>query len=118
MPEQSANPIPQDLAAAFRDAVFCYPDCEFGTARVAFRGRAELASAICDMTMLFSDGLPEDEFARLCELMSYGHHNDDKLKDVLANEKTYAVAALCLKQLIASHIRQDELLKKMRRNRE
>jgi hypothetical protein len=118
MPEQPAAPIPQDLADAFRDAVFGYPDCEFSCARVAFRGQGELASAICAMAMPFTDPLPQEVFAGLCGHMLYGHHDDHKLKDVLAIEKKYSTAARCFLQLIESHKLQEELLEKMRRNRE
>ena len=109
MPEQSAKPIPQELADAFRDAVIWFPDSELGNAPIAFRGQREKARDICGMASLFKDPLPQEVFQGLCAHMSYGHHDDHKLKDVLANEKTYSMAARCFLQLIESRKLQNHL---------
>ena len=100
MPEQPAKPIPQDLADSFCAAVVCYPDGGFGSPEptVEFRGHVEPISTICAMVESFkNDQIPKDIFARLSSYMRLG---DEKLKNDLASDQSYSMAADCLLQLI------------------
>jgi hypothetical protein len=95
-----AQPIPADLAEAFRDSVGLFlewwpgdpePNVTLGQGLLSI-------SAICNLMGIYTDQLPEDVFVRL--------HRDamDKtrwdLKQELAASRTYATAAYCLRKLI------------------
>jgi hypothetical protein len=117
MPEQSAKPIPQDLAEAFCAAVLCFPDRGFGSPEpcVGFRGHVEPISTICAMIESFkNEQIPENIFARL---RSYMHLGDEKLKDDLATDRSYSVAGDCLLQLIRRRVTEYVRREALRRDR-
>jgi hypothetical protein len=100
VPEQSAGPIPRDLADSFCAAVVCYPDGGFGSPEptVEFRGQAQPINTICTLVEPFkNDHIPEDIFARLC---GYMRHGDENLKNKLADDSSYSMAGECLLKLI------------------
>ena len=100
MPEQSAGPIPRDLADSFCAAAVCYPDGGFGSPEpaVEFRGRVEPISTICTLVEPFkNDQIPEDIFARIC---GYMRDSDENLKNKLAGDTSYSTAGECLLKLI------------------
>jgi hypothetical protein len=100
MSDQSGEPIPEDLAEAFCAAVLAYPDGDFtGTEpRVGFRGQAEPMTAIAHMATHFkNDQIPQYVFRCLCSYMRLGDH---LLKNDLANDQSYSMAARTLLHLI------------------
>jgi hypothetical protein len=115
MADRSANSIPKDLADSFCAAVVCYPDGRFGSPEptVGFRGRVEPISTICSMIEPFKpDQIPKDIFARLSSYMRLG---DEKLKNDLASDQSYSMAADCLLRLIqrrvTEYVRREAILR-------
>jgi hypothetical protein len=103
MPEPT-KPIPQDLANSFCAAVVCFPDGGFGSPEptVEFRSHDEPIDAICAMVKPFKiDQIPEEIFARLCSYMRLG---DERIKNDLANDRSYSMAGDCLLRLIQRRI--------------
>jgi hypothetical protein len=95
------------LADAFCAAVLCLPDGEFGSREptVGFRGETEPISTICGMAEYFkSDQIPKNIFLVLCGYMDMGR-GEEKLKNDLASDRSYSMAARCLLHLIRRQAR-------------
>jgi hypothetical protein len=117
LPGSSAEPIPQDLADAFCATVLRFPDGGFGSPEptIGFRGQVEPISAVCTMVESFkSDRIPDDIFARLCSYMRIG---DERLKNNLASDHSYSMAADCLLQLIQRRVTEYVRSEALRRER-
>ena len=100
MPEPLAPSISPELAKAFCEAVLCYPDGGFGSPEpvVGYLGQGEPISTISGMAVHFkNDQIPEDIFAILC---GYMRESDERLKNELASDRSYSMAARCLLHLI------------------
>jgi hypothetical protein len=109
---KAAEPIPQDLAKAFCQAVLCFRDQESSgpDPSVRFRGQAQPVSTICAMVESFkNDQVPADILLRLCGHMRLG---DEKRENDLAGDQSYSMAGDCLLQLIqrrvTEYVRREE----------
>jgi hypothetical protein len=100
MVEQPDEPLPEDVRAAFREAIRLYADWKFGGSEVAmsFRGFQKVSlSGVCDVVVGYrNEPLPENVHDELWKLMA-GRFN---LKEELAEDPTYATGARCLDKLI------------------
>jgi len=104
MVERSAEKqlVPADLADAFSEAVGLYPDYD-----PALREQAQLISlnrkpysicAVCRLTGIFSDPLPEDVLDQLFSYLRPAEYME--LAGSLAKHPTYEIASKCLLKLI------------------
>ena len=108
MVEQSAEPIPPDLAKAFADAVFAYavwsPEHNGRVIPIKRRGFYTIDS-VCKFVSRFTDPLPKLLIQKLHTYMR-GHPDDDQLKAEFDAGCSYASGARCLRKLMARRIQQ------------
>ena len=86
MVEQSSEPMPEDVRAAFREAIQLYADWKFGGAEraLSFRGFQKVSlSGVCDVVLGYRNGpLSENVYDELWKLVA-GRFN---LKEELAGD--------------------------------
>ena len=108
MPEQSAEPIPPDLAKAFSDAVFAFgvwsPGQNGRVIPIRRRGFYSITS-VCDFVARSTAPLPKRVLQKLHSYIQ-GHPDDDHLRAELNADCSYASAARCLRKLMARQIQQ------------
>jgi hypothetical protein len=117
VPEQTAEPILQDLAKTFCQAALCFRDGEFSNPdpSVGFRGQVEPISTICAMVERFKhDQVPADILSRLCSYMRPG---DEKRKNDLASDQSSSMAGDRLLQLIQRRVTEYVRREALRRDR-
>jgi hypothetical protein len=94
-----ADPIPDDIAAAFADAVLAYDAWLIGggvTRKIDFHGKWFSIETVCDLAG-FEDKLPDMVFEKL---RSFIHDVPDKELIVrIEASPSYASGAWCLKKL-------------------
>jgi hypothetical protein len=98
---QSASvPIPDDLRAAFRKAVWSYADWNPGLPEpeVTLRDRLYALSAVCRLVDEFHDRLAEDIFDRLMSYLREIRYT--LLRQRLVADHSYAAAGQCFLRLI------------------
>jgi hypothetical protein len=100
MPEQSAEPIPQDLTAHFDQAVLDYPmwspEQEYRVYRI---GQKEYSLMdLCRRVEQFAGTMREEVFQTLRAQMHYPP--DSELRDELDADSTYPTAARCMRKMI------------------
>jgi hypothetical protein len=94
------DPIPQDLARAFRDAVDFFQSSWSPAVHgreVSVEGKGHKIGDVCRLVAYYAEDLPADLLHRLLSEMDLRHA---KLKDELAQHPTYGVAAKCLSKII------------------
>jgi hypothetical protein len=98
--QSMSGPIPDDLRAAFRKAVWSYADWNPALAEpeVPFRDRHYALSAMCGLVDDFHDRLAEDIFDRLMSYLREIRYT--LLRQRLVAEHSYAAAGQCFLRLI------------------
>jgi hypothetical protein len=102
MPEQSADPIPCDLAEAFDNAVGLYEIWKWGPSqperKVIYNGQHLSMSEVCGLVDQFTDRLPDQVFVNLRSCMH--HYPHGQLIADLEADQSYATGARCLRRMI------------------
>jgi hypothetical protein len=98
MTEQE-EPIPQNLADAFREAVARYADWSPPNPEIELRigNVSHSMSAVCGFADKFDDDLPDDVFS---QLRSYLLIRYRALGERLGEKRSYSVGGYCLLRLI------------------
>jgi hypothetical protein len=98
--QSASGPIPEDLRAAFRKAVWSYADWNPALAEpeVPLRDRRYALSAVCGLVDDFHDRLTEDIFDRLMSYLREIRYT--LLRQKLVAEHSYATAGQCFLRLI------------------
>jgi hypothetical protein len=98
--QSMSGPIPDDLRAAFRNAVWSYADWNpvLAEPEVPFHDRHYALSAMCGLVDDFHDRLAEDIFDRLMSYLREIRYTP--LRQRLVAEHSYAAAGQCFLRLI------------------
>ncbi len=98
--QSPSGPIPEDLRAAFRNAVWSYADWNPALAEpeVTLGDRRCALSAVCGLVGDFHDRLAEDIFDRLMSYLREIRYT--LLRQKLVAEHSYAAAGQCFLRLI------------------
>ena len=109
MAEVSPDPIPNDLSAAFRSAVWLYSDWmpSLPEPQVMLRSETHDMSAVCGLVDRFRDRLPDDVFDRLMIYMRDMRYT--LLRQKIVADQSYTAAARCFLKLIEDLKRQSRL---------
>jgi hypothetical protein len=121
MAEFSPDPIPVDLIAAFRGAVWLYSDWTppLPEPQVRLGDKSHDMSAVCGLVESFRERLPDDVFDKLII-----HMRDIRytlLRQKIVADQSYAAGARCFLRLIEDRKRKPKVRSKigcrMRRGR-
>ena len=106
MAEASPDPIPTDLSAAFRSAVWLYTGWVPSSPEPHIRlgSKTHEMSAVCGLVDSFRDRLPDDVFDKLMIYMRDVRYT--LLRQKLVADKSYIAAARCFLRLIEDRKRQ------------
>ena len=119
MPEQSADPIPRDLAEAFDNAVELYDIWRWGPSqperKVSCNGQDFSMTAVCGLVDQFTDRLPDRVFLKLRSYMHDYPHG--KLIADLEADQSYATGARCLRRMIEMDIEANRQREEWRQDR-
>jgi hypothetical protein len=98
--QSASGPIPDDLRAAFRKAIWSYADWNPGLPEpeVTLRDRVYAVSALCGLVDEFHDRLAEDIFDRLMAYLREIRYT--LLRQRLVADHSYAAAGQCFLRLI------------------
>jgi hypothetical protein len=106
MAGSSLDPIPDDLGAAFRTAVWLYSDWipSLPELEVQFGSKLHTMSAVCGLLDSFNDRLPDDVFDKLMSYMRDIRYTF--LRQRIVAEQSYRAGARCFLRLIEDRKRQ------------
>jgi hypothetical protein len=106
MTGSSPDPIPGELRAAFRSAVWLYSGWMPSLAEPEVRFRSELhaMSAVCRLVDRFGDPLPDDVFDKLMTYMRDIRYT--LLRQKIVADQSYRAGARCFSRLIEDRKQQ------------
>jgi hypothetical protein len=102
----SPDPIPDNLSATFRSAVWLYSDWmpSLPEPEVRFGTELHTMSAVCGLLDGFEDRMPDDVFEKLMTYMRDIRYT--LLRQKIAAEQSYTAGARCFLRLIEDRKRE------------